>query len=185
MSYLMSFFNSSFFIGIATLIIATVTIYLYYKEQRKKKRDAAKIILQEIRRAEAIINEYKRYGLYQLTQKIIAINSWKSNVHYFVGNLDQDEMDKISYLYSTGEYLDRLIVETSDQKVSVLKEVSSKGMEQFAADNPGMPTAKKGSVQSIQITHPTEGLLRTVSQQHQPIYHTCICEKLKKIAKLK
>ena len=49
---MVNFLNSGFFTGLATILTAIVAIFLYYWEQRKKKRDAAKIIIQEIRRAE-------------------------------------------------------------------------------------------------------------------------------------
>lgn len=40
--------------------------------------------------------------------------SWSKNIHFFVGDLNNDELDKISDLYSTGEYLDDLVKEISD-----------------------------------------------------------------------
>ena len=110
-----NFLNSNIFTGIATIFTAIVAITLYYWEQRKKKRDAAKIIIQEIRRAEDLISEYKEHGAYKFTKKIIATNSWAKNIHYFVGDLAQDEVDQISSLYSTGEYLDTIIAKVSDK----------------------------------------------------------------------
>lgn len=50
----MSLYQSDVFNGLATLTTALVAAFLYYWEQRKKRRDAAKIIVQEIRRAEDI-----------------------------------------------------------------------------------------------------------------------------------
>ncbi len=73
---MVNFLNSGFFTGLATILTAIVAIFLYYWEQRKKKRDAAKIIIQEIRRAEDLISEYKECGGYKFTKKIIATNSW-------------------------------------------------------------------------------------------------------------
>src|SRR3989338_1097255 len=105
--------KNNFYIGFVTFFVGCFIIYLYIRQKIDYKRDAAKIILQEIRRAEDIISDYKQSGSYQFAKKIIATNSWSENINLFVGDLDNDELDKISDLYSTGEYLDSLIKEIS------------------------------------------------------------------------
>ena len=100
------FFNSNLPSTLATILAALAAFVVYNKQKSDTKRDAAKIILQEIRRAEDIISDYKQNGGYQFAKKIIATNSWSKNIHLFVGDLDNDELDRISNLYSTGEYLD-------------------------------------------------------------------------------
>lgn len=106
--------QSNFFLALTTFFVGGFAIYLYIKQKEDTKRDAAKIILQEIRRAEDIISDYKQSGGYQFAKKIIATNSWNKNIHFFVGDLDNDELDRISNLYSTGEYLDTLIKQISN-----------------------------------------------------------------------
>ena len=110
------FINSNYFLAVITLLVGSVAIYLYIKQKIDNKIDAAKIILQEIRRAEEIISSYKEHGHFKFTKKIIATNSWSKNIHYFVDELSPDELDKISNLYSTGEYLDSVIKMVSDTK---------------------------------------------------------------------
>ncbi len=110
------FANSSFFLAIITLLVGSTAIYLYLKQKIDSKKDAAKIILQEIRRAENIIFDFKEHKQFKFTKKIIATNSWSKNIHYFVDDLSIDELDKISTLYSTGEYLDQIIKMVSDIK---------------------------------------------------------------------
>ena len=200
-----NFLNSNSFTGLATLLTAIVAILLYYWEQRKKKRDAAKIIVQEIRRAEDIINEYKEHGAYKFTKKIIATNSWARNVHYFVSELAQDELDRISNLYSTGEYLDSIIEKVSDTSFENSVNLYQKNIQQAAAElaapvqsdqstSVSMPTENKvGVLRSIKnlvpikidIPAPWKILLDEVSYNYEPIYHSNICEKLKNIAKIK
>lgn len=200
---MVNFLNSSFFSGIATMLTAIVAILLYYWEQRKKKRDAAKIIIQEIRRAEDLISEYKEHGGYKFTKKIIATNSWAKNIHYFVGDLAQDEVDKISSLYSTGEYLDTIIAKVSDhnfdeqvnsykneinniiaglQNQTISQQSTSSGDQSGAQAIPGK--AQRAVPVKIQIPPPWKILLDEISYNYEPIYHSSICEKLKKIAKL-
>ena len=199
-----NYLNSNIFTGLATMITALIAIVLYYWEQKKKKRDASKIIVQEIRRAEDIINEYKEHGAYKFTKKIIATNSWAKNIHLFVGNLDQDELDKVSNLYSTGEYLDSIIVKISDtnfeDNVKVYKENIQRAIvvmnnniqsDQSTATNEIPATEKITDSKpardlipvKINIPAPWKILLDEVSYRYEPIYHSNICEKLRNIAK--
>jgi len=198
-----NFLNSNIFTGIATIFTAIVAITLYYWEQRKKKRDAAKIIIQEIRRAEDLISEYKEHGAYKFTKKIIATNSWAKNIHYFVGDLAQDEVDQISSLYSTGEYLDTIIAKVSDKNFDEQVELYKNEIKHIVAELQN-PTTNQQSTSSgeqtgsqtipkiiqravpmnIQIPPPWKILLDEISYKYEPIYHSSICEKLKIIAKL-
>lgn len=200
-----TFLNSNVFTGIATILTALVAILLYYWEQRKKKRDAAKIIVQEIRRAEDLINEYKEHGAYKFTKKIIATNSWAKNIHYFVGDLAQDELDKISNLYSTGEYLDSIIAKVSDTNFQNNVNLHNKNVQQaitelqtniqneqstsvnFQPENKMSESkqVKKLIPIKIDIPVPWKGLLDEISYNYEPIYHSNICEKLKNIAQIK
>lgn len=195
-----NFLETNSFNGLATMFTALVAILLYYWEQRKKKRDAAKIIVQEIRRAEEIINEYKEHKAYKFTKKIIATNSWAKNLHYFVGDLAQDELDKISNLYSTGEYLDLIIAKISDHKFDENIKIYKEQIQQIVSGlNQATPTPQSTSggvqpqgqpVQQIQrmipveipIPPPWKMLFDEISKNYEPIYHSSICEKLKRIA---
>lgn len=193
--------NTSAFTGLATILTAIVAIFLLYWEQIKKKRDAAKIIVQEIRRAEDIINEYKEQRQYKFTKKIIATNSWAKNIHYFVSKLAQDEIDKISSLYSTGEYLDLIIEKVSnhrfDENISNYKDQKKQLTTEF--QNQVSQTTSGGAQSGAQplqqqahqlipieipIPPPWKALLDEISFNYEPIYHSSICEKLKKIAKI-
>ena len=88
--YANNFANSSLFFASITFIVGSLAFYIYTKQKSDAKRDAARIIIQEIRRAEEIINDYKQMGGYKFSKRIIATNSWSGNIHYFVGDLDND-----------------------------------------------------------------------------------------------
>lgn len=205
MGILISFLNSNFFVGFTTFIVGGFAIYLYKRKNADSKRDAAKIILQEIRRAEDIINDYKEHGQYKFTKKIIATNSWAKNIHHFVGDLDQDELDKISNLYSTGEYLDSIITKVSDVKFEAGVKVLEENIERISSIvsksviTANAPDISGGQLQSGQQTLKTEKfatlpitlpapwkmLFDDITYKYEPIYHSTIAEKLKKIAQLK
>lgn len=127
--------NSNAFVSFSTLLVGGFAIFLYLKQRKDQKRDTARIILQEIRRAESIIADYKEFGTFKFTRKLIATNSWDSNLHYFADDLEPDEIDKISDLYSTGEYLDKIIMMVSDVKFDerVKKTIVEQAKEQVNA----------------------------------------------------
>ena len=165
-----------------TFLVGVLAYLIYRIQKRDNRRDAARIIIQEIRRAEDIIADYKHTGSYQFAKKIIATNSWTKNIHYFVGDLTNDELDKISDLYSTGEYLDNLIREISqitlEHEIERAKELSKQQLLLQSSEPsktilvPGLPPVWKAR-------------LDAVSLKLETIYHSTIVGKLKKIAKIK
>ncbi|MFH0852100.1 MAG: hypothetical protein V1845_00615 [bacterium] len=192
---------SNFGIIIITLLVGSFALILYYKQKRENKRDAARLILQEIRRAEDIISDYKQSGGYQFAKKIIATNSWGKSIHLFVGDLDNDELDRISNLYSTGEYLDTLIKEISDYTFK--KEIGEKEGEvlrpsmmipmvnqdiqqQGQTINPGVTQSVPQAIKfvNLKIEPSWKPRLDLITFKIEPIYHSTIALKLKKIARL-
>lgn len=197
-----AFFNSNFFFASVTVLVGGFAIYLYKKERFDSKVSAAKIILQEIRRAEDIIKRYKEWGQYQFTKRIIATNSWAVNIHYFVGNLTIDELDKVSDLYSTGEYLDSIISKVSDTKfetnlrtyyehIGRVTGVLTKGSTAVTPQLEPIPQPLEGQEPpfsvpvSIEIPPPWKGLLDEITYKYEPIYHSEVCGKLKDITRQK
>ena len=195
---------------LATLLAGFIAIVLFYWEQSKKKRDAAKIITQEIRRAEKIISEYKEFGKYKFTRKIVGTNSWQQNIHHFVSELDQDELDKISTLYTTGEYLDLIVARVSDYQFdSRIKNFETQANQAIQLAQPiplpltfnsvpNTPVSEEGAPVSqnqgtpvgfempmaISLEAPWKILLDEITNKYEPIYHSGIGDKLRKIAKM-
>lgn len=179
--------NSNFFLAIVTLLVGGIAISLYLVQKRNRKRDTARTIIQEIRRAENIISDYKKTGSYHFSKRIIAINSWTKNIYLFVGDLDNDEMDKISDLYSTSEYLDKLVGEISE---ITLKDEIERGKELLVQLQQQALIQLQQQNQQANIVIPSilpvwKGRLDTISLKIEPIYHSSITDKLKKIANLK
>jgi hypothetical protein len=175
-----------------TLIVGGLAYLVYRLQRRDYKRDVARAILQEIRWAENIINDYKEHQDYKFTKKIIATNSWAKNMHLFVGDLTIDEIDRISDLYSTGEYLDCIINKVSDITFD-------KNTEQFfkILEGPGQvifqqaPTGDHSSTphapqltQPVVIMPPWKFLLDEISLRYEAIYHSTVVDQLKKFAKV-
>ncbi len=174
--------------GLATIITGLLAFLTFKIEENRKRVNASKIILQEIRRAEDLICHYKKFKQYKYTEKIIANNSWQKNIHYFVNILNQDELDKISSLYSTGEYLDKIVSEISDHDFRNKIQQFNETFEQLKAKNENLGANNKESnnmQQIVIIKSPWANLLDEVSDTLDLIYHSDICRKLKNIAKIK
>ena len=193
--------NSNLLSTLATILAAFVAFLVYRNQKADAKKDAAKIILQEIRRAEDIINDYKEHGQYKFTKRIIATNSWAKNVNHFVGDLDQDELDRISNLYSTGEYLDKVIEKISDYNFAKNLKNFEKGVMELQQRLQTQPQSSNsasvtgGAFQSnpqlqavalpLKVKAPWKDLLDEITLKYEPIYHSTVADKLKIIAELK
>lgn len=200
------FLNSVFFQSLAVFITAISTVWYalaaYRRQKNDSKRSAASLILQEIRRAEDIISEYKEHSGFQFSKKLIATNSWNNNIHYFIRDLALDEIDRISTLYSTGEYLDRIIADISKYKLNKAVEDYEKTIDSIARSiEKGINNTNQQSITGItdpsqnygavigkpinltpNVETPWDILFRGIISKYEPIYHSSITNKLKKIA---
>ncbi|MBU0648938.1 hypothetical protein KJ969_02450 [Patescibacteria group bacterium] len=113
-------------IGVITLAVGGFAIYLYLKQRRDYKRDAAALILQEIRYAEQQVANARSSSQgeeeYPLSVKLLPTNSWYKNIHLFVNDFKQPQIDAISRFYADVEYIDLIIKTISDYKTSIVEE---------------------------------------------------------------
>jgi len=194
-----NFFNSNLFFATITFFVGSFALYVYTKQKIDSKKDAAKIIIQEIRRAEDIIADYKHTKSYEFAKKIIAVNSWTKNIHYFVNDFENDELDKISNLYSTGEYLDNQIqlisTITFNDSLEILKSQREAFLKkqlhrQEVNSSPISPAEQSIMLEevsklSFQMMPPVwQARLEDISNKVELIYLTNIVLKLRKIAGL-
>jgi len=88
------------------LITGAIAIVLYHLERHREKSNAAKIILQEIRRAENSINNVRNLCPLE-TISVLPTNSWGKYQHLFLSDLDQDELGLISNFYELCSVIDK------------------------------------------------------------------------------
>lgn len=126
MDTIISILNSNFFIAIVTLFVGGFAIGLYKKQKSDYKRDVALLILQEIRYAEHQVRSSRDFSLnaenYPLSTKLLPTNSWYKNIHLFMGDFEQPQIDAISRFYAEVEYIDLVIERISDYKTSIIEE---------------------------------------------------------------
>jgi hypothetical protein len=106
--------NSPFLTSVVTLVVGTIAIWLYKRNQRDEKRGAARIILSELRHAEKQINRFKAGPIdVRFIDKIMLESSWIKYRHLFVENLDADDFDFITDFYSACSCIDRTLNQLS------------------------------------------------------------------------
>lgn len=167
-----TFFNDN--IGLITLLVGCFAIYLYLKARKDRKRDAALLILQEIRYAEQRVRNYRSYGSYSFTEKLLPTNSWHANINLFIKDLQEIDIDIISKFYSSAAYLDEVISEAADFQNKLILQP---------------PTPIVGDVQtriaSAQLGAPAKELIEKISESIEYIYNTPTINKLRLIAEKK
>ncbi len=170
---IIKFLNSGFFIALITFCVGFFAIYLYQKQQKDNKKNAAELILQEVRYAEQQIKIAKINGHnFYLADKLLPTNSWHANIHLFVKNFKESEIDVISKFYSHAAYLDIVISKISDKKNDILVPVGQldKSGEKSEVNLPS------------QFEFNANKILREVTEKIELIYNTPAIDKLRSIA---
>lgn len=185
---MIDFFNSNFFIALVTFVVGSFAIFLYSKRKKDFKAGAASLILQEIRYAETQIRTYRESGGgYPLSIKLLPTNSWHSNIHLFVRELDETDLDLISRFYSKVAYIDIVIDQISKFKIQSLVPAQTQLGQTQPQPAPETEDETTKRLQQGEQTYglAAQGILNQVSHEIEFIYNTPVVEKLRKIAKKK
>lgn len=181
MNLIFSFFDSSFFVALTTIFVGGIAIILYIAQKQDHKRDAAELIIQEIRYAEQLIKSARDIGyVYSFANKILPTNSWHSNINLFIKNLGETDIDTIGKFYSNAAYLDKVINYISDRLNKTLIPVPTGDSPPSEEEIEKIVNQKKLVLQPLA----TE-ILKDVSKKIDFIYNTPAVDKLRKIAKKK
>lgn len=158
-------------IGLITLFVGLLAIYLYLKQKKDYKRDAASLILQEIRLAEQKVRNYRTYGSYSFTEKLLPTNSWNNNINLFVKDLNETDIDIISRFYSSAAYLDEVIASIADNANQLIIQ-------------PPTPVVvdPQTAIASVNLSVPAKNLIDSISKTIEYIYNTPAIDKLRSIS---
>lgn len=182
MESLTAFFNSSFFVALTTAAVGMFAIGLYSKQKGDKKRDAASLILQEIRFAEQQIRTGVEHDAqFVLGNRLLPTNNWNVNIHLFLNDLEETEIDLISRFYSKAAYIETLISKISDYKN---KEHSVTGIV-INQNTPSSGAQNHIPILPVDPMANTQGLLKITCKGTEHVYNTPTGEKLKILAKKK
>jgi len=173
-------------IGLVTLVVGGFAIYLYLKSKKDHKRDAAKLILKEIRYAEQQIRKYKEFMRYSLSDRLLPTNSWNDNIHLFVKDLKETDIDLINGFYAKATYIDIMIRKISDWKTQP-KEIMPFTESLPTQQEPSITAQLNPNIKAIKFISfdpmaETQIILKKVSMNIEFIYNTPTVEKLRKIS---
>ncbi len=181
--------------GFITLVVGVFVFVLYRKQKRDHKRNAAKLVLQEIRYAEQKIRKYREIKSYKLYDKLLPTNSWNDNIHLFIKELQEAQnIDLISDFYSKASYIDTLIATISRQKNN--PPIFMAPRSPVSADHsvtPTIPGAQQAqdfqnfippqlSEVALMVPPVSQKIMEDVSMSVEFVYNTPVVEKLRKIA---
>lgn len=110
---IIKFFDSNFFVAVIAAIVGTSAIYLYITQKNDKKRDAANIVLMEIRHAEKMIDQIRGGGTIEMLQTLLLTNKWSKYNYLFIEDLDRDELDLINNFYNQCSLIDNSLTQLS------------------------------------------------------------------------
>jgi hypothetical protein len=160
--------------GTVTLVVGVFVFFIYRFQKKDRKSDAAKLVLQEIRYAEAKIRNYRVHHSYTFTEKILPTNSWNANIGLFVKDLKETELDLISVFYSNAAYLDDVLKTISDRHNRDVLEPA----------DPNKP-ATASQIDTGSIPGPAKELIESISGVIESVFKTPTSTKLTEIAERK
>lgn len=94
------FIESNLFIGFVTFAAGLIAFGVYKTQKSDSKKDAALILLSEIRNAEKSISQIKNTGELSEAVFVMPESSWSKFQHFFVSDLDVDELVLINDFYN-------------------------------------------------------------------------------------
>lgn len=178
-SYIYNLLNTQFFTAIVTLLVGSFVIYLYTKQRSDHKRDAAALILQEIRYSEQLVRN-SDHTRYSFGERLLPTNSWNESIHLFLNDLEENEIDSISRYYSNVAYMDILIKKISDGKSEEVRTKNPIIINQIQS-----PVQIPNPARQVVVEPVINDMLKEISLKVVPIYNTPIGTKLKNISKNK
>lgn len=111
---LIGFFDSNIFIAETTFLVGLFAFFVYYKQKRDKKRDAAKVVLLGIRNIEFGIDRHLKNSsgvgeidFSAVDPAFLNVNSWDENKHLLVDELSSDEIGLIDDFFQNSKAIKR------------------------------------------------------------------------------
>lgn len=113
MDTVIGFFNSDFFVALVTLAVGTLAFVIYKRQQSDNKKDAASIILLEIKNAESQLDQAKviilRDGTIPESIFTMKTANWARYSYLFIRDLSDEEWRLINTFYEKCRQYDEIV----------------------------------------------------------------------------
>lgn len=107
------FFDSNFFVALVTLVVGSLALVIYRKQQKDSKKDAANILLLEIKNAEAQLMQAKEVIMRGegIPESIFSMKtaSWSKYGYLFIRDLTDEEWRLINNFYEKCHQYDEVV----------------------------------------------------------------------------
>ena len=104
-----TFLNSNLFQALIILLTGSVALIMYRITKYNEKKEAARIIINEIRTAEKAVQEIKNKRHVSELSFILPSNTWQYKKHLFLHKLDEDELNLVNEFYYKCSYAEHYI----------------------------------------------------------------------------
>jgi len=102
LNWLIPFFNSPFFAGLATILTGLTAYFIYLKQKRDEKQKIARVIFIEILDCEKIFSLVKKSGVVNLSniRQLPFSSTWTEHKYLFANDLDNSEISFIDDFFA-------------------------------------------------------------------------------------
>ena len=156
--------NSNFFIAATTLVVGFTAYFVYKKQKRDEKKDAATILLAEIKSSTAIlpglIARFKKNKVLEEGLVLLPSESWSKYKYLFVNDLKAEEWSAVDNYYEKCLAYDAALIEkqsyftqnTGQIWVSIHKNYSAM-LQEYFKQNPDLEVRQeeRGNIVDIDL----------------------------------
>jgi hypothetical protein len=124
-AYLISFFNSNFFVALVTGLTGAIAMILYNKQKRETRERIAISLINDIRNsweAVELVRIYLRETGITPEITVLPENNWKKYSYLFTKDLDQDEMDITNKYFANIERVNYIVNQSNDTFITQIKD---------------------------------------------------------------
>jgi hypothetical protein len=111
--FVANFLYSNLFVGLATFVVGLVALFVYQKQKSDQKKDAANIILLEIKNAETKLTQARETSMRDsvLPETVFAMrtSSWERYSYLFVRDFTDKEWELINAFYEKCRLYDEAV----------------------------------------------------------------------------
>ncbi|KKR07912.1 MAG: hypothetical protein UT32_C0005G0011 [Parcubacteria group bacterium GW2011_GWC2_39_14] len=135
--------------GSVTLVVGATAFVVYFLKKRDDRKNAASIIVSDLRRASKLIEELqkkKEINIESENVPLIIVDSWNNYKHLFIKKLDVDEFNEIDGYFGSCKTFDIFLSKNNvfvslEQKSRVVMEVVGQYAMKAAEGLDGTPVA--------------------------------------------